>query len=770
MARRARLALSPDDAEAAVTGPAAGDSSWSRVKELFHAAVERDASDRDAFLQQACGDDHALLQEVESLLVADREADGFAARPAIEALAQSTRATGEYHIRSLLGAGGMGQIYRAHDTTLGRDVAIKILPPGFAADPDRLARFDREAHLLAALNHPNICAIHGLTEVDGTPGLVLELVEGPTLAERIASAGLRRAGAASTDARQRLAVSDALAIARDVARALEAAHDKGIIHRDLKPANIKFTADGVVKVLDFGLGKASAEGPAQEDEATPAGAAAALNSRNSTALGTAAYMSPEQVRGEPVDKRADIWAFGCVLYEMLSGQRAVPASTVSDAVAEVRSGEPDWAVLPASTPPAIQRLLRRCLEKDVKRRLRDIGDARLEIEDTLALADGAPAPATSARRENGRPVSAWAWVAAVCLGAGLYLIWQAMGPVDAPPRTASAGPRRVSAELGADASLVTFQYGQGSAAVLSPDGTLLTFVAQAREGALRQLYVRTLDGLKALPLSGTEGALNPFFSPDSRWIGFFADGRLKKVPAHGGGAVTLCNVVDNRGGAWGEDGRIVFTPNRVRAALWQVPSSGGDPTPLTTLADGETSQRWPQMLRGGKAVLFTGNDRPNGFENANIVVQALPDGPRKVLVRGAYHGRYVPSGHLVYVHDGTLFAAPFDIETLELTGPAVPALKEAAVNVPVGVAEISISDSGTLAYLPAPAQVNYMDAPMDWMESRREHHDAARSRHTLALRTVRAGRRASRSEHLRQRSARHLDVRVGPRRHDASDF
>jgi serine/threonine-protein kinase len=219
-----------------------------------------------------------------------------------------------------------------------------------------------------------------------------------------------------------------------------------------------------------------------------------------------------------------------------------------------------------------------------------------------------------------------------------------------------------------------------------------------------------------MPLNSTEGALNPFFSPDSRWIGFFADGALKKVPARGGGVVTICSVADNRGGAWSEDGRIVFAPNRIRAALWQVSSAGGDPTPLTALGEGETTQRWPQMLRGGQAVLFTGNDQPNGFEKANVVVQELPNGPRKILVRGAYQGRYVPSGHLVYVHDGTLFAAPFDIQTLELAGPAVAALEEAAVNAPVGTAEISMSDTGTLAYLPAPADVNYMDAPMDWMD------------------------------------------------------
>jgi serine/threonine protein kinase/Tol biopolymer transport system component len=674
---------------------------WRHVEDLYHAAATRAVGDRATFLDEACAGDDSLRREVESLLAHEQDAARFIERPALEVAAiglvdrrrlPDGRRLGPYTILNFLGAGGMGEVYRAHDTTLGRDVAVKVLPPAFTLDPERRARFEREARLLASLNHPHIAAIYGVEDADDVRALVLELVEGPTLAERLA--------------RHALPLGDALAIARQITDALEAAHDKGIIHRDLKPANVKITPDGVVKVLDFGLAKVVAGDAASDLTQSPASTLGDHHER--VVLGTSSYMSPQQARGMPVDKRTDIWAFGCLLYEMLSGRRAFQGETASDAIAAVLEREPDWTLLPATIPQSIRTLIEQCLEKDLKGRLRDIGDARLDIERAIALPAG-----TAGDRGVQRQRRAWPWVLSGVLGVAAGLALATFLPVRTPPSTT---PTRVSAEFGTDASLVTFQYGQGSATILSPDGAVLAFVAQRAESAARQIYVRRLDELRAVPLSGTEGALNPFFSPDGRWIGYFADGTLKKVPAAGGGAVTICPVLNNRGGAWGEDGTIVFSPDRAGAPLWRVPASGGEPVPLTTLGEGETTQRWPQMLAGGRAVLFTGNSRADGFQDANIVVEALPNGPRKVLVRGAYFGRYLPSGHLAYVRDGTLYAAPFDIDRLELTGAAVPALDGAAVMMPVGAAEVAFSDAGTMAYLPASEHVNSMEAPIEWMD------------------------------------------------------
>jgi Tol biopolymer transport system component len=585
----------------------------------------------------------------------------------------------------------MGEVYRARDMTLGRDVAIKMLPATFSVDPERLARFEREAQLLASLNHPNICAIHGIADIDGTPGLVLELVEGATLAERIV---------------RRLSVSEALTIARDIARALEAAHDKEIVHRDLKPTNIKLTLDGIVKVLDFGLAKAANGGPTLPLTGEPD--IAAGESRDGVLLGTAAYMSPEQARGQPLDKRTDIWSFGCVLYEMLTSRRAANGATVSETIAAVLDCEPEWTALPAATPPSIQRLLKRCLEKDIRQRLKDIGDARLEIEDVMI----GPGHAVSGGSTKFSPV-VWPWLVttAIVLLSLWFIVWSR-----STPRVPLRELRRVSAEFGTDASIVTFQFGQGSAIVLSPDSSTLAFVGRPNEAAPTQLYVRPLDQLRAAPLAGTDGALNPFFSPDGQWIAFFAQSMLKKAPTRGGGVVTVCEVRNNRDGAWGEDGMITFSPGRESAPLWHVSAAGGRPEPLTALAEGETTQRWPQMLRGGRAVLFTGNSRPDGFEHANVVVQVLPNGPRKLLVPGAYYGRYLPSGHLIYMHGPTLFAAAFDLDRLEITGQAVPVLEDATVDMPVGAAEIALSDTGAIAYLPAPAWVKHLEVPIDWMD------------------------------------------------------
>jgi len=427
---------------------------------------------------------------------------------------------GPYEIASPLGAGGMGEVFRARDTKLNRDVAIKVLSAAFAQDSERVARFRREAQVLASLNHPNVAAIYGLEESNGVVALALELVEGEDLAERL------KRGA--------IPVDEAVAIAKQIAEGLEAAHEKGIVHRDLKPANLKLTRDGTVKILDFGLAKAYGG----EAEATVSGgrSQSPTMSRQMTeagvVFGTAAYMSPEQARGATVDKRADIWAFGVVLFEMLTGKRLFTGGTVSDTLAAVLRQEIDWR-LPAATPPVVRELLERCIERDPKERLRDIGEARIALERRLGTPD-------AARVSSG--VRALPWVIALSATIAALALWAPWRPAPTP-----APPLRLSAELGVDASLST---DWGPAAILSPDGRLLAFVASQGAEGRRLLHFRRLEQLDAAPLAGTESALDPFFSPDGEWIAFFADGKLKKVSVSGGAAITLCDAANDRGGTW----------------------------------------------------------------------------------------------------------------------------------------------------------------------------------------------------------------------------
>jgi serine/threonine protein kinase/Tol biopolymer transport system component len=617
---------------------------------------------------------------------------------------------GPYEIIAAVGAGGMGEVYRARDTKLGRDVALKILPAAFASDPDRLARFHREAQVLASLNHPHIGAIYGFEDSGETHALVLEFVDGPTLADRIAQGPIP--------------LDEALPIATQIAEALEAAHEQGIIHRDLKPANIKLKPDGTVKVLDFGLAKlAESAGSGQPVTGSalsmsPTITSPAMMTGVGVLLGTAAYMSPEQARGKAVDKRADIWAFGCIVYEMLTGERAFAGNEVTDTIAFIITKEPDWTALPDVTPPVIRRLLRRCLEKDRQRRLPDVGVARLDIDEALAApanetirtGTAAPQPVKTAWR---RAVP-WTVASASLVVAGATL-W-----VSAPWRsTSQPALQRLSVELGADTSLLT---DQGAAAIISPDGQTLAFVAQPNGAATSQLYVRRLDQLQAQPLTGGDGARDPFFSPDGRWIGFFAGGKLKKISAGGGAAVTLADAPNSRGAVWAADDSIVFQPINAQPAgsdggpLLRVSSSGGRPEQLTKLVGDEVTHRWPQVLPGGKAVLFTvHNTTLAGYEDANIVVQSLAEGTRKVLVRGGYFARYLPSGHLVYMHEGTVFAVPFDVESLAVEGQAVPAIEGVATNTQFGGAQFAVSSTGTLVYV-AGSSFYSLEAPVSWMD------------------------------------------------------
>lgn len=603
------------------------------------------------------------------------------------------RTLGAYRVLSELGSGGMGVVYRATDTRLGRGVALKVLPEGFASDPQRMARFAREAQLLASLSHPHIATIYGLEESDGVRALAMELVEGPTLAERIAA--------------RPLPVEEALPIARQMAEALEYAHERGIIHRDLKPANVKLTGDGNVKILDFGLAKAMAgEAATQEMSHSPTLTLAATQA--GVILGTAAYMPPEQAKGKAVDRRADIWSFGCVLYEMLTGKQVFTGETVSDTLAAVIRGEPDWAALPGDTPPSLRRLLRRCLEKDPKQRLRDIGEARIALEEMLANpgAEAAEAPTAASA-----PTPAWRralpWAAAGVLGAALLLsMWAPWQPATPP-----APPVRLKIDAGADAR---FWLAQGPTAVISPDGAVLAFAAQPPAAQRRVVYVRRMDQLQATALPGTDGARNIFFSPDGQWIAFFADGKLKKVSVTGGAPITLCDAPDDRGGAWGEDGSIIFAAGN-REGLSRVSAGGGSPEPLTTLvaAEVEVTHRWPQVLPGGRAVLFVSGASGSNFDAANLVVQSLATGERKMVHRGGTYGRYLPSGHLVHVHQGTLFAAAFDLKRLEVTGPAVPVLEGLAYSNGTGGAQFTHSSDGKLVYVSGSA--GEIPLTIEWM-------------------------------------------------------
>jgi serine/threonine-protein kinase len=594
---------------------------------------------------------------------------------------------GTYEVLSPIGAGGMGEVYRARDAKLGRDVALKVLPAALASDPDRMARFQREAHVLASLNHPHIASIYGLEDSDTTRALVMELVEGPTLAEGIG--------------KRAVPLEEALPIARQIAEALEYAHERGIVHRDLKPANVKLTAEGAVKVLDFGLAKALSDEPVPAD-VSQSPTLSAVATRAGIILGTAAYMSPEQAKGKAADRRSDIWSFGVVLFEMLSGRRLFSGETTSDTLAAVLRQEIDWTALPASTPLSMRRLLERCLDRDPKQRLQAIGEARVAMERPLGAPDEARVASTV---PLWRRAVVWATAGGV-LGAALVLGFREPQRSSPPPALV-----RMSAELGADASLFT---DWETAANLSPDGATLAFVATNTSGT-RQLYLRRLDELRASPLPGTDGASGPFFAPDGLWVAFFAGGKLKRVSVKGGAAVTVCDAeAGSHGGTWAKDGTIVFQPTGGRSLGWQrVSSTGGTPEPIATPEPGEVIQRFPQVLPGGQALLYTSHNSRSGFDNANLVVKPLPKGTRKVVQRGAFSGRYLESGHLVFIREGTLFAAPFDLDRLELMSPPVPVLEGVAANPNGGWTQFALSSNGTMVYLPGSGAES--KASIHWM-------------------------------------------------------
>jgi serine/threonine-protein kinase len=583
---------------------------------------------------------------------------------------------GDYELLAPLGAGGMGEVWRALDTRLGREVALKLLPDSLADDAARLSRFEREAKLLAAVRHPGIATLLAVERVDGRPFLVLELIEGPTLADRLQ--------------RGALPWKEAVEISRHIADALEAAHEKGVVHRDVKPSNVKVSTDDQVKLLDFGLGKAVGAKSVESE--------AALSTETSpteigTIFGTAPYMSPEQARGEAVDARTDIWAFGCVLYEMVTGTRAFHGRTPADVIARILEHEPDWTVLPPDVPPLVISVVKRCLAKDRSRRLHAIADARIELEEALTTY-----PFAAAGRRYSRP---WLWIGATAAltAAAAGAAWMAARR-SSPARGETV---RLNVAPAPEAALST-DSGRPVIA-LSPDGRSLVYAAEGGG-----LYLRRLDGVEARLLAGTDGGVHPFFSADGRWVGFVAGGKLYKVSVDGGAPRPIADAPDMRGASWGEDGHIIFAPDPI-GGLFRVSAEGGTPEKLTEPRRdiAEHSHRWPQVLPGGASVLFTIWPLNLRVQDARIAILSVKTGQQNVIVHGGTHARYLPSGHLVYGSLGTLFAAPFDIGRLEVSGPAVPVVEDVRMAARAssgdrgwsgtGIAQFTVSATGTLGYV-----------------------------------------------------------------------
>jgi Tol biopolymer transport system component/predicted Ser/Thr protein kinase len=602
---------------------------------------------------------------------------------------------GAYPIERELGRGGMGIVYLGRDPRLDRPVAIKVLPELFARDPERLARFEREARLLASLNHPNIAGIYGIEEAGGHRFLALEYVEGETLGERLM--------------RGPMSVDEALEIARQIAAALEAAHEAGIVHRDLKPGNVKLTSAGEVKVLDFGLAKGGAESPDSNPDLSRSPTMAMATTGAGVILGTAAYMSPEQARGKSVDRRTDIWSFGCVLYECLTRRQLFTGETVSDMIARILEREPDWDALPAALPEKIRELLRRCLEKDAKRRLRDIGDARLELEEALAARTTASRAAAAEKERVG--------AARAALPATAAFAWAIAVTALLVAATAIVLPTLIGRGSGGETSRLSVLAPEGKTlfdddvmSALSPDGRTLAFVATDSSGS-GQLWVRPLGSLIARPLAGTTEAFWPFWSADSRSLGFFADGKLKTVPVAGGGVEEVCAAQSGRGGTWNHDNVIVFAAAG-EGPLYRVAASGGNSQPVTALdtTRHETAHRFPCFLPDGKHFLYVAlPSRAGKFE---VFAGALDSPRRQAILEAAGAPIYAAPGYLVYLRNNVLVAQRFDVGRLRTVGEPVPLPDAPGVSQLAGYRAATASDAGTLAYLNGHAT----NTRVEWLE------------------------------------------------------
>jgi eukaryotic-like serine/threonine-protein kinase len=586
---------------------------------------------------------------------------------------------GSYEIHAAIGAGGMGEVYRARDAKLGRDVALKVLPEAFARDAERMARFQREAKVLASLNHSNIASIYGLEDSGATHALVMELVEGPTLADRITQGPI--------------SIDEALRIAKQICEALEYAHERGIVHRDLKPANVKVTTDDVVKVLDFGLAKAI-EGDASSMDMANSPTISRMATMQGVLLGTAAYMSPEQAKAKPVDRRADIWAFGCVLYEMLTGTMAFNGETVTDTLAAVIKEEPDWSQLPSTTPTRVRVLLQRCFQKDPKQRLQAIGDARISIDEVLS--GKAPEPSSVAAAPASAPVwrRALPWVGGALAGslvAGL-VIWKFAAPApQAFPVLSYIPPPQ-------NTTFRDFGFSPGPV-VVSPDGRQLAFSATDEDG-ITKLYLRPLDAGKAQAIAGTEDAGAPFWSPDGGSLGFFADQKLKTVNLANGNVQVLGDASCALGGAWSSSGTILFAPN-CAGPLDKIPSSGGKPSPATALESEETAQESPAFLPDGLHFLYVSACPYAGTCSSSVWIDSLGSSEQKLVLKDATSPRFA-SGHLLFIRDNRVFAQAFDPAADKLSGEAT-AVAEAL--------NYSVSATGVLAY-----QGGTLKGRMEWFD------------------------------------------------------
>ena len=657
---------------------------WRQIESIYHAALERPPTERMAFLDEQCAEDRVLRRELDRLLAAHEGAKDFMSSPAWELaadalgpmsseLVQVARRIGSYEVLGALGVGAMGEVYRAHDTRLNRDVALKILPERFVLAADRLARFRREAQILATLNHPNIGAIYGLEESGHTHALVLELVDGLTLADRIS--------------RGSIPVDEALAIARQIAEALEAAHEHGIIHRDLKPANIKIRADGTVKVLDFGLAKALHAESSDQNLSTLSTAGSLDDTRDGVILGTAAYIAPDQARGKPADRRADIWALGCVLYEMLTGRRAFSGEDVSATLSAVVTREPDWDALPGNTPPQIRRLLQRCLAKDRKARVSDASIARIEIDDAVRT----PHDDAGVLRSNSRLKERMAWATALVLAAliAFLAVTRATGP--------NASVPEVRFEIDAPFSTLP------TSLAVSPDGQKIIFAAtfDARSG----LWVRRLESASVQFVAGTAGAQDPFWAPDSRSVGFFADGKLKTVDLATQAIQTLVDAPLPRGGTWSPSGVILYAPT-ASSALFQLSTAAlespvfgetqRDLVAVTRLEEAhDASHRFPQFLPDGRHFVYC---VIGGSPESSGVYLGQLDGPaRRRLVAADSAAVYAASGHLLFVRQGTLFAQTFDLVRLEPMGNPFAVTEQLVMDGRLAPA-LSASAAGPIVY------------------------------------------------------------------------